>query len=148
MRRLAIADDGIETRSFAAAKLLSQGPDAHHSHTLPPDLRELLYITNKVNFADGVVPLALKDETLAAADMMSMYVPPSAFSTPQHHGGRPAPAPTVDDAVDLVCWAARLQNTKAEEAAWNSLVHSRLLSLALYERGRIQQAGLVGFTQW
>ncbi|KUI67708.1 hypothetical protein VM1G_02562 [Cytospora mali] len=96
MRRLAIADDGIETRSFAAARLLSQGPSAHGSYTLPPDLHELLCRMNKVKFAEGVVPLALKDEILAAADRMSMYVPPSAFLT-QNQGARDGPSTTVAD---------------------------------------------------
>lgn len=55
--------------------------------------------------------------------------------------------PSVQDVEEALFWASELSGTGAEEAAWNSAVHHRLLKLSIYKDGRPRK-DLVGFSQW
>lgn len=145
LRNLGIRDDGIEARAFRSGH-----PD------LPDELVGIWTMMVQTNKGIGVISPTQKDKIeevaskpnqgagglLAPQQMQYMYSP--SIIERDHLG----PTPSIDDALDIVNWAIECQDRNAEEAAWNSHIHSRLLSLALYKDGRFRNDSLIGFSQW
>jgi len=63
-------------------------------------------------------------------------------------GVDPSPPPQLDDMLGVQEWATRLSERQADEAAWNCIVHSQLLKLALHGGSRIYKDGLVDVVCW
>ncbi|KAK7729660.1 hypothetical protein SLS53_009231 [Cytospora paraplurivora] len=142
LRNLGIRDDGIEARAFRPGD-----PD------LPRELVDIWARMVQASKGVGVISPTQKDkiEEMAHSSLGGIMLPQQMqymYALSCDERDQLGPTPSIDDAMDLVNWAIECQDRNAEEAAWNSSIHSRLLSLALYKDGRFRSDCLVGFSQW
>lgn len=146
---MAVREDGIICTCFPTdAALTSRYP-------LPALLHTTLQTFRRIDSSVAIIPYTAGQQILKSATQQDIILPPSAIAPPDNSDASPAyytpyhnlgPTLSLDDAADLARWAAELSATGADEGAWNSFVHARLLALALYPGGRLQH-GLVGITQ-
>lgn len=149
LRNLAYREDGLECLNIPIASAFSPAPISRHP--FPEALRDTVHVFNCIDNCISILPHTPGHQIQTTATMHGILIPSSAVAPVAAQGSNLVyhgfgPTPSLEDAMDVVRWAAELQETAADEAAWNCFVHARLLCLALYPQGR-RQPGLIGVTQ-
>ena len=145
MRLLSMAADGFVYRDINL-----MNPD------LPKELHKFLEVLFLPSIGEGVISEARKSEIKQQASHLggAKFLPrPWAYTTEADRDVL-GPTPSVEQVLDIMSQAMYCLDFSFDEAAWNSLVHSSLLQLALYGGGRRlvpKEAGpavSVGFTPY
>lgn len=135
-KRLATLDlleDGIETRALSMS-----------ATDIPAELANFVGKFIPCRNGVGVVPASRRPEFEAELS-------PALLS--EHNFACPSPEtntesfPSFQSISEIAAWAQRCQEERAEEAAWNSAVHFKVLCLALFNSPR-PVSRKVSFKQW